>query len=80
MDEELKNDIIHTAIKRGCDSDGDILFYHGDQYYVHIFDRVVRKAKAEKTERKANRLLSSYMQKAQYLNLLMLLAEEYPED
>ena len=70
MDEQLKNDIIHAATEYGCDLDGDILWYQGEKYYVHIFDGVVRKADESSL---------SYMQKAQYLNLLMLLAEEHAQ-
>lgn len=47
MDEQLKNAILHKAMKSGCDSDGDLIWYGGGLYYVHIFDGVVVEQKKE---------------------------------
>lgn len=41
MDGQLKNAILHKAMKSGCDSDGDLIWYGGRLYYVRIFDGVV---------------------------------------
>ena len=41
MDERLKRAILHKAIKSGCDSYGDLIWYGGRLYYVNVFDSVV---------------------------------------
>lgn len=48
MDERLKNAILHKAIKSGCDSYGDLIWYGGRLYYVHVFDGVVVEQKRTK--------------------------------
>ena len=48
MDERLKNAILHKAIKSCCDSDGDLIWYGGRLYYVHVFDGIVVEQKRTK--------------------------------
>lgn len=39
--EQLKKAILHKAMKSGCDSDGDLIWYGGKLYYVHLFNNIV---------------------------------------
>ena len=38
MDERLKRLIIDIAIESGCDPCGDLIWYGGECYYVHIYN------------------------------------------
>ena len=48
MDERLKNVILDIGITSGCDPYGDLIWYGGRLYYVHVLDGVVVEQKRTK--------------------------------
>lgn len=38
---QLKQAILHKAMKSACDIDGDLIWYGGKLYYIHILNNIV---------------------------------------
>ena len=41
VDRFRRKAIIKTAIEHGCDIDGDIIYYKGIYYVIHIMDGII---------------------------------------
>ena len=40
-DKKLKEAVLHEAMRCGCDSDGDIISYEGNRYFVYLYTNTV---------------------------------------
>lgn len=50
VDRFRRREIIKTAIENGCDIDGDIIYYKGIYYVIHIMNGIIYRSGCNEKE------------------------------